>query len=239
MPRALLMLASWWFVCLPAVAQKGPVTATLSFEGHRTIYKIGEPILLRLTFIASEPRLSLNMTTTEPASPIDDLLLSPMTGVFPWLEDQARGRRYTPDYAALASLEIGNPQIVTLPLNAVYRFDIPGHYTVQVVTGRVLRGRVERSERFGPLKTNSVTFDIEPMSETEDANRATVLEREIREAADLKIARQYVEELDCLTGDASTHVKLSLLLHPKTFYPFGRNRTLVVAELERALHNPT
>lgn len=250
MPRALFVLATCWAVSLPAKPQgTTPVTVTLSLEAHRAVYKIGEPILLRLKFIASEPGLSLNMTTTEPASPIDDLVVSPMVGVFPWLDDQARGQQYTPDYAALASLEINKPLIVTVPLNAVFRFDMPGHYTIHVVTGRVLRGGVERSERFGPLTTNSVSFDIEPMSETEEVNRAAVLEREIREAADLRSAQQYAEELDWLTGEASTHVKLSLFLHPKTFYPFSvdlarglwiaRNRKLVVAELERALRDPT
>ncbi len=248
MLRGLVTLVSCWGACLPAFAQGDPVAVTLSLDAHRTVYKIGEPILLHLTFTANKPGLSLNVTVTEPASPIDNLLVSPKTGIFPWRDDQARGHRYTPDYAVLAPLKSNEPQVLTLPLNSVYRFDMPGHYTVQVVTNRVLRGGIEHSDRVGPLMTNSVTFDIEPMTEAEDANRATALERKIREAPDLRIAQQYAEELYWLTGDASTRVKLSLFLHPKTFYPFGvdvsrglwiaRNRPLVVAELERALRDP-
>ncbi len=246
---AFLVLGSYGFLCLPGVAQESPVTVTLSLVGHKTIYKIGEPILLHITFLATEPGLSLNTTTTEPASPVDEVVISPSSGVFPWLDDQARGQRYRPDYAALATLDVSNSQIITLPLNAVYRIDMPGHYTVHVVTDRVSRSGARHFEPIGPLTTNSVSFEIQAMSEEEDAHRAAVLEREIRQAADLRIAQRYAEELNWLTGDVSTRVKLSLFLHPKTFYPFAvdvtrglwiaRNRTMVVTALEQALHERT
>lgn len=245
MKRILLPLAGCWFLGLPAVAQ---VSVDLSLHDGQTAYKIGEPILLDLKFVASEPGLSLNVTTTEPASPIDELVVSPTAGVFPWLEDQARGERYSPDFASLESLQIGMPITIRLPLNGVYRFDAPGHYTVHVVTRRVLRADVANSKPFPPLTSNSITFDIEPMSEAEDAHRAAVLEQKIRAATDLRTAQQCAEELDWLTGDGSTRVKLSLFLHPKSFYPFGvdvskglwiaRNRPLVVAALQRALSDP-
>ena len=93
------------------------VTVELSLDGERTVYKIGEPILLRLTFTANAAT-SLNVTTTEPASPVDALVLSPMEGVFPWLADQNGGHPYSPDYAALASIEPGKSQVVKRPLNA-------------------------------------------------------------------------------------------------------------------------
>lgn len=54
------------------------------------------------------------MTTTEPPSPVDIIDLMPMQGVHPWVEEQARGHRYSPDYAGLATLEPNKLLIVTL-----------------------------------------------------------------------------------------------------------------------------
>ena len=48
-----------------------------------------------------------------------------------------------------------------------------------------------------------------------------MLEEQIRNAPDLETAKRYAEQLDWLAGDAAAKVKLSLFLHPKTFYPFG------------------
>ena len=90
----------------------GPVTVELSLAGGKASYLIGEPIVLALKFTANEPGLSLNMTTTAPASPVDALFLSPMTGVFPWLADHARRHPYSPDYAGLSPLEVNKPMVV-------------------------------------------------------------------------------------------------------------------------------
>jgi len=217
----------------------------LFLEGNGARYKIGEPILLELAFTAVQPGFSLNTTTTTPASPVDSVVLEPTAGVFPWLEDQARGHRYVPDFAVMEGLEVGKTVTVRLPLNAVYRFDKPGHYSVHVATTRVVREQT----RPAALVSNVVSFEVEPMSEQEESGRAALLEKNIREAGDLKSAQAYAEELDWLTGDASTRMKLPLFLHPRMFYPFGvdvtrglwvaRNRALVVAGLERALDDPT
>ena len=86
------------------------------------------------------------------------------------------------------------------------------------------------------------------MTDEEEATRASELEQRIRQAGSFASARKYAEELDWLTGDPSARVKLSLLLHPKEFYPFGvdvtkglwiaRNRAFVVEQLEKALQDP-
>jgi hypothetical protein len=235
--------------CGGAFAQTGrPVRVEVSLAEGKTVYRAGERIQINLTFTASEAGFSLNGTTTEPASPIDTLFLSPTTGVFPWLDDQARGRRYSPDYASIVSLEINKPVTVRLILNAVYRFDAPGHYKVHVVTNRVSSGERHNAQPLGPLTSNEVEFDVEAMSDADEAARAAAIEREIREANNIQQAEPLAEELDWLTGDASTRVKLSLFLRPKAFHPFSvdvtrglwtaRNRALVVAELERALGDP-
>jgi hypothetical protein len=247
--RQFLMMMLGALTCGLVCAQTGgPVRVELSLAEGKTIYRMGEPIQLNLAFTASEAGFSLNGTTTQPASPVDTLVLSPMTGVFPWLDDQARGHRYGPDYASITTLEVNKPAMAGLTLNDVYRFDEPGHYKVHVVTNRVSSGDLLHSQMLGPLTSNEVEFDVKAMSDADEAARATTLEKQIREAANMQQAQSFAEELAWLTGDASTRVKLSLFLHPKTFYPFGvdvtwglwmaRNRALVVAELERALTDP-
>jgi hypothetical protein len=237
-------------VCGLASAQTGgPVRVGLSLAEGKTVYRTGEPIQINLTFTANEAGYSLNGTTTNPASPVDTLYLSPTTGTFPWLDDQARGHRYGPDYASIGSLEINKPVTIGLILNAVYRFDAAGHYKVHVVTNRVSSGDLVHSQLLGSLTSNEVEFDVEAMSDVDEAALAAELEKHIREAKNMQQAQPFAEELDWLTGDASTRVKLSLFLRPKTFYPFdvdvsrglwtARNRTFVVAELERALADPT
>jgi hypothetical protein len=224
----------------PACLAQAPPSAGLSLAGGKTVYKIGEPILLRLTFTAPAGA-TLNVTTTDPASPVDQLVVSPTRGVFEWLADQDDGHPYSPDYLTTVAIEPGKSQIVDLPLNAVYRFDAGGHYSVHVVTRRI--------QGSGPLTTNTVVFDVEPMTEKEEASRAVELEAKIRHARNLQIARGYAGELDWLTGDPSTRVKLALYLHEKSFYPFAvdvtkglwiaRNRAFIVAQLEKALQDPT
>jgi hypothetical protein len=215
------------------------VNVELSLAGEKAVYKIGEPILLRLTFSATS-NTSLNATTTDPASPVDQLIVSPMSDVFPWLADQDDGHPYSPDYLTTVAIQPGQSQSIELPLNAVYRFDAAGHYSVHAVTRRI--------QGLGPLTSNTVGFDIQPMPDEEEASRAAELETKIRHARNLDLARGYARELDWLTGDPSTRVKLSLFLREKTFYPFAvdvtkglwiaRNRALVVEQLENALKNP-
>jgi hypothetical protein len=225
-----------------------PSGVQLSLAADKSSYRIGEPIILELEFIAGEPGYSVDTTTTELASPIDELVLSPKTGVYPWLDDYARGNRYSPDYSLTTPLEPGQPVKVKLTLNALYRFDQTGRYTVHVISRRVSQRSFNALQPVGVLTSNDVSFEVNPMSDSEETQEATRLEELIRSAPDLKTAQQYAERLKWLTGDASTRVKLSLFLNPKVFYPFGvdvsqglwlaRNRALVVSSLEQAMSDP-
>jgi hypothetical protein len=220
----------------------------LSLAADKSSYRIGEPIILELEFIAGAPGYSVNTTTTEPASPIDELVLSPKTGVYSWLDDYSRGNRYVPDYSFWSALEPGQPIKVKLTLNALYRFDQTGRYTVHVVTRRVSQGSINALRPVSALTSNDVSFDVIPMSDSEETQEAAKLEELIRSAPNLQTAQQYAERLTWLTGDPSTRVKLSLFLNPKIFYPFGvsvsyglwmaRNRAFVVSKLEEAMFDP-
>lgn len=243
--RCILTLIYSLLLCGSVIAQEsGPSGVQLSLATDKSSYRIGEPIILELEFIAGESGYSVNITTTEPASPIDELVLSPKTGVYSWLDDYARGNRYSPDYSSTSALEPGQPIKVKLTLNALYRFDQTGRYTVHVVSRRVS----QRSGTVGALTSNDVSFDVIPMSDSEETQEAAKLEELIRSAPNMQTAQQYAERLKWLTGDASTRVKLSLFLNPKVFYPFGvdvsqglwlaRDRAFVVSRLEQAMIDP-
>src|SRR6185503_20551567 len=96
----------------------------------------------------------------------------PKTGVYSWLDDSTRGPRYWPDYFAIAALQPGQPVKVKLPLNALYRFDQPGHYTVHVVSRRVSSGPVGAERPVDPLTSNEVRFEVVPMSDSDEAAEA-------------------------------------------------------------------
>lgn len=129
--RLFVIFAVNLLFCLSIQAEDyRPVTVKLSLGQEKYLYKSGEPILLSLTFVANASGYFLDTTITEPASPLDTPIVSPMTGVYAWLEDQARGHRYSPDGALVTWLVPGKPFTVTVPLNTLYRFDQRGHYSV-------------------------------------------------------------------------------------------------------------
>ncbi len=224
------------------------VQVRLSLANGKDFYRGGEPIVIELTFTARVLGYRINEVTTEPDSPVDQVLLSPANGVYPWLDDYSRERRYFPDYETSNELQPGQPVTIELPLNALYRFDEPGRYTVHVVTSRISSGDFLHPQSAAPLISNDISFDTVPMDDTDEAGKAENLESLIRLAHDLRTAQLYASQLQWLTGDPSTHAKLSLYLRPKEFYPFGvdvsyglwvaRNRALVVSTLEQAMSDP-
>ena len=240
--RAFLLMPLFLSTSLTVVSQvpSSDVRVDLAIKDSKTEFHSGEPILLDLSFIANQGKATIDVTPTKPFSPIDTVVVSPSEGGFPWLEDQVRGKHYSPHNAAVQQLEPGTPVVVTLALNDLYRFDSPGHYKVHVMTPRLL-GAV--------LTSNEVEFDVVSlMGSEEEAKLAANLEKQIREATTLTEAERLATELDWLPGDAATRAKLSLFLKPKEFYPFGvdmtrglwiaRNRAMVVTALEKALVDP-
>jgi hypothetical protein len=210
--------------------------------------------VLQFSFTATGPGVSVDVTTTEPPSPIDTVVLTPKEGAFPWLDEQARGKRYSPDYVNTTTAEPNRPVTLTLTLNDLYRFDSPGHYTVSITTRRVSvgdessNGSLPSPGHLQELTSNDVSFDVVPFPDQDEAALAASLEQRIRASANQRSAQKLADELDYLSGDTATAAKLSLFLHPKTFEPsrvdvtrglwIARNRTVVVAALERAIVDP-
>jgi hypothetical protein len=76
---------------LPVFTAAAPATQVkceLSLQGGKTQFRLGEPMVLQLSFTANGPGVSVNTTTTEPPSPFDTVVLTPKEGAFPWLEDR-------------------------------------------------------------------------------------------------------------------------------------------------------
>jgi hypothetical protein len=249
-----ILISLNFLLLFTAVTLASEVKCELSLEGGKTQFRSGEPIVLQLSFTATGPAVSVDVTTTEPPSPIDTIVLTPKGGAFPWLEEQARGKRYSPDYMNTTTAEPNQPVTLTLTLNDLYRFDSPGHYTVYITTRRVSvsdgssNGSLPSPGHPQELTSNDVSFDVVPFPDRDEAALAVSLEQRIRASTNQRSAQKLADELDYLTGDAATAAKLSLFLDPKIFDPsrvdvtrglwIARNRPMVVAALERAIVDP-
>jgi hypothetical protein len=153
----------------PAFAQNAAdeVKVRLSLTAGESAYRIGEPIRLALTFTSDTDGYQLNITTTKPASAVDEVLITPEEGVTNWLEEYSGKQRYAPDHMAMQKIT-STPAIVELPLNDWFRFDRPGKYTVQVKTSRVSRREPRSPEQTIRLMTNEVSFEVIAMSKAEE-----------------------------------------------------------------------
>jgi len=91
--RSGLTLALILLSACAVLAQENPdVQVRLSLANGKDFYRGGEPIVLELTFTARVLGYQINDVTTELASPVDRVLLSPAKGVYPWLDDYFRER---------------------------------------------------------------------------------------------------------------------------------------------------
>src|SRR5215475_13479439 len=236
---------------IPAHAQKagGEVQVRLSLAAKKSVYRTGEPIRLALSFTSDTDGYQLNMTTTKPASPVDEILLTPDEGVSHWLDEYSGKRRYAPDHMSMQNLTT-TPAIVELTLNDLFRFDRPGKYTVQVKTSRV--SRPEKPNDFGRLirlTTNEVSFEVIEMSKVEEEQEVRRLSALLDSTRDWKEEARISEEISYLSGEASTRELARRYVTPQgrsgNYFQsiqlglfIARDRALVVQLLEGALRDP-
>lgn len=234
----------------PASAQdlRKDVQVELSLADGKDVFRIGEPIRLVLSFTANGDGYQLNTTTTKTASPIDDVLLSPTTGVFPWLDEYSGKNRYHPDYAHMMALSPA-PVRVVLPLNDWFRFDQPGKYSVRVATRRV--SHAPRPRGLGtsiPLTTSELSFELVAMRDEEEAREVMRLTALLDATRNWQEEEKITEELSYLTGDTSTREKVQRFLNGQgrsgNYFRniclslfIARNRALVSRLLEAAFRN--
>lgn len=223
------------------------VHVKLMLAEPRTVYKIGEPVKLTMEFTADREGYVVDTTTDLDQQGEDKIVVSPETGVTHWRFEMAGGVRYLRDMISNASLSNG-PARVEIILNDTLRFDGPGRYTVSITTQRVTKSPRVYS---GPssLTTNSVTFEVEPMSEAEETEEVKRLSDQYAASRNFQTDDQIGHRLSYLTGEPSTREKVQRFLNQddrRGNYNgqlahglfIARDRQLVLKLLEAALRDP-
>ena len=219
----------------------------LTLAEPKTRYKIGEPIKLIMEFTADREGYVAEVTPDGNEQGTDTVVISPEIGVTHWLDEMTGGQRYLRD--VISTQKLSNvPQRVELVLNDTLRFDIPGRYTVKVTTRRVTKNSKLYSPPL-PLTTNSITFEVEPMSYADEATEV----KRLSDRLDAKLNWQTEEEvgklLSYLTGEPSTREKVQRFLNQDErsgnlnahlWYGLfiASNRQLVLKLLETGLRDP-
>jgi hypothetical protein len=245
--RTLKSLTLFLFLVTSAPAQISilpEVRVKLTLAEPKTVYKIGEPIKLIMEFTADREGYIAEVLPDRNEVGTDTVIISPEAGVTHWLDEMTGGRRYLRDVISTRNLS-NDPQRVELILNDTLRFDNPGRYTVQIRTNRVTKN----SGPPLPLATNSITFDVEPMSYADEAAEV----KRLSERLDAKRNWQNEEEvgklLSYLTGEPSTREKVQRFLNmdersgnlnAHLFYGLftAGDRQLVLKLLEAGLRDP-
>lgn len=246
----LLLIASLVF-STNAFAQNAAdgVQARLALADGKTVYRMGEPIRLTLTFTANGGKYNVLMNENEIVSSSDEIVLTPNEGIFDWGAEYAR-RRNIVNHTFMYTELSDQPVTVKVVLNDRFRFDKTGKYSLQIKTKRVETGgfREENRTRIS-LTTNEVNFEITAMSEAEEQAEIKRLSPllDVKHGLDEEIGIS--EQLSFLTGDASTREKVKRYLdsrgrsgnyHQNIYYGLfiARNRALAVKLLEEALRDP-
>jgi hypothetical protein len=231
-------------------APTAEVHAKLLLADNKSTFRIGEPIKLSIEFTADRDGYQAD-TIPEGSEPTSDrIIVSPASGVTPWLEEYMRGYGYGKDVFAPRNLS-STPTRVDLILNDSLRFDKPGKYSVWVTTRRV--SPPIQSREFGPsivLTTNAVTIEVQPMSEAEEKKEVNRLSELISAAQGWQAEAKITQELSFLTGDSSAREKVHRFLNQEgrsgnyqhhLYYGLfiTRNRALVLQLLETAMRDPS
>jgi hypothetical protein len=240
-----LLLANVFFAFSSVVfSQSGDVEARLSLAGGKTVYRMGESIRLVLSFTAARDGYKLEQTAAGVPLSLDDVILSPHSGVFDWAYEYRDGKRYYDDTSSPAKLS-AVPTDLEFPLNNFVRFDKPGRYSVSVKTERVSTGNFgEKNYSHLSLQTNQVSFEVKPMSEAEELEEVKRLSALLDAKPNLREENRIAEELSYLGGEASTREKVRRFLIQQPFsinialgLYTARNRALVIKLLENALRD--
>jgi hypothetical protein len=252
--RKALALLCWTALAGPLFAAN--FRCELTLRGNQTQFRSGEPIRLRLNISADTPGYSVIGNPADfPPAHLDNVVVTPTQGVYPWSADRERFENYRNDQIGFSELVPGKPFKLAIRLNNHFRIDTPGRYTVHITTRRVHAADPSSHDphRFEvppiELTSNDVSFEVLPMSPDDEARLATSLGQRIRAATDAGAAQAIiVNDLQDLTGDAATAVKLSVYLKPQVIHGLttnaatglwiARNRAMVISALERAIVDP-
>src|SRR5262249_6223294 len=137
---------------------------------------------------------------------VDELTVTPEAGVYHWRRE-VFGGGYR-DYFSMAKLSSA-PVKIQFELNDAIRFDKPGQYSVRLTTRRV-RPSSNARDYVPPisLTTNLVTFELQAMSDEDEAKEVKRLSDLIDAARDWQTQSKLARELAFLTGDAAAREKV-------------------------------
>ncbi|HEX8638823.1 MAG TPA: hypothetical protein VF692_12215 [Pyrinomonadaceae bacterium] len=218
----------------------------VSFAGGKTVYRIGEPIKLILSYTAAEP----GYVVESYYSPrFDDVIVTPTDGVYDWL--YRLNRLYSYDDVSAPQPLSASAVNLEITVNDLVRFDKPGKYKIKVVSRRAWAAQKEAFFRRNPiaLSSNEIELEIKEMSEIEERTAVKRLMSLMDAAPTLPQHQIYKCELDYLTGDFSTAEKVNRFLNPPVFggvrwldtgkgLDIARNKELAIKLLETALRDP-
>src|ERR1700733_3773346 len=112
----------------------------IALAGDKHVFRAGEPVRIILSFTADHPGYQIEFSpgsNTSPGAPASDkIFITPESGLFPWLQKVSPSGVEGSDSLVLQPLST-TPVNIEIALNAWYRFDSPGAYTVHITTRRV------------------------------------------------------------------------------------------------------
>jgi hypothetical protein len=226
------------------------VNARLSLADKKTVYKIGEPIKLVMEFTADRDGYIVEYLPDRKEPGLDTIVVAPETGITRWLDELNNGRRLGRDVFATDKLT-ASPRRVEIFLNDTVRFDSPGRYTVSVKTRRIWQATPSNSDtKTFLVSTNSISFEVEPMTEIEEEEQVKRLVDSLAAKRDPGADDEFGRHLSYLTGDPSTREKVKrYLAHERRaggnfnlhiWYGLfiASNRSLALKLVETAVHDP-
>jgi len=248
----LLAVSVWLAGATVALAQDSPadVHVRLSLVDNKSSFRAGDPIRLVLEFTADHEGYDVDTVRDTTDAPSDTLFVTPDTGVSHWLDEYLSGNRFPRDYFSVQKLSPA-PTRVEILINSVVRFERPGRYSVKVRTSRVTQRKDinDRAPRAITLTSNEVSFDVQLMSEADEAKEVQGLSAALDVSRDVQSEEKLTRELSFLTGDISTREKVRRFLNADgrsgNYFQnislglyIARNRALVFQLLEAALRDP-
>lgn len=223
----------------------GDVKFQISFADGKSVYRIGEPVKLLLSYTADQPGYAVERYYSPR---FDDVIVSPAEGIYPWL--YRLNRLYSYDDVSMPQALSQSPVNIEITVNNLLRFDTPGHYKVKVLSRRAaILGKVSSRDRRPALLSNELEFEIKEMSQEEEEAEVKRITTLMDSATTLPKYQAIKQELDFLTGDVSTAEKIRRFLKPPVFggvswldsgkgLNIARNKKLAIELLEKAFRDP-
>lgn len=196
---------------VPATAAtgSGPEVRLEAHDGKTTFY-IGDRIQIDLVFTntTSDPYM---LNDSDYSDIVDDVEINPISG---WMRWRGPSGHDSASETTLSSAAIRLP----IAVNEGFVFREPGHYEIRVATNRLTQGAsILNLKASGPITTNALGIDLEPMPPDVEADEVKALVSQI-DSADLHteagsdLHREAVSRLADLQGDDALRAKIRLIL---------------------------